>query len=548
MNKSEDYLKSIKSRIGWQVGLQTATLFAIGGVNSSIREECGLIAEDVKKLSDNTIKGLNSVQDAVQSLETSLIYGIEELKWILGSIDDELKIIIGLIQFPKSTESNEKYLMGYELYKSEYYEEAIKQFENAVKLSPLNLNARVGLYLSKLKISENPDIESLIEIAKLTNSDFYLHKEVTQAVRDASFLFFTNFVSSQLCFLNEFSKWIELYSTVIPSIAQNDLSNKVRLIESLINTNEDYSSLLTDLFDEGYLGSVLFGLNYKETKGFAKFIETCFNLSKKRLNIKEIDTEKRKYNLPIIQSIENFFNYISSKEGIFVFGKLNNSIAEKNNITESLYMLNDNIPKYYELLKETERSLSNDVVSIADIQINTIYEESNEYLSDSFKNISDDYKKIITKYKTDETKRIKTEINKTILLAQKFEKGIPELEKYENDLCAVIQKHFSKISYDKKHSLGFKKGLEELLKVSHSFTKNENEVSDSDSIKDKLKDMLSSLDPLATWECSKCKRLFVLGPEEIEELKNEGSIEIECPTCNEMCTCEIDKKAEEEDE
>jgi tetratricopeptide (TPR) repeat protein len=145
MNKSEDYLKSIKSRMGWQVGLQTATLFAIGGLNSSIREECSIIAEDVKKLSDKTIKGLDNVQDAVQSLETSLIYGIEELKWILGSIDDKLKIIIGLIQFPKSTESNEKYLMGYELYKSEYYKEAIEQFENAVKLSPLNLNARVGL-------------------------------------------------------------------------------------------------------------------------------------------------------------------------------------------------------------------------------------------------------------------------------------------------------------------------------------------------------------------------------------------------------------------
>jgi DNA-directed RNA polymerase subunit RPC12/RpoP len=336
-----------------------------------------------------------------------------------------------------------------------------------------------------------------------------------------------------------------LYSTVITSVAKNDLTNKIRLIEALINSNEDYSSLLTDLFDEGYLGSVLFGLNYKETTEFAKFIETCFNLSKKRLNIKEFDTEKQKYNLPILQSIQNFFRYISSKEGIFVFGKLNTSIAEKNNLTESLYMLNDNIPKYHELLKGTEKSLSNDVVSIADIQIKTIYEESNEYLSDSFKMISDNYNKIITNYKTDETDRIKTEINKTILLSQKFEKGIPELEKHESDLCTVIQKHFSEISYDKKKSLGFKKGLEELLRVSHSsFPKNEKEVSDAESIKDSLK----SLDPLSEWECGKCKKSFFLDQEELEELKNESYIEVKCPNCNAICTCEIDKKVEEEDE
>jgi len=541
MNKSEDYLKSIKSRMGWQVGLQTATLFAIGGLNSSLKEECGIIAEEVKKLGDNTSKGFDNLQNAVQSLETSLIYGIEELKWILGSIDDKLKAIIGLIQFPKSTESNEKYLMGYELYKSEYYKEALEQFEYAINLSPLNLNARIGLYLSKCKISEKPDIESLIEIAKLTNSDFYLHKEVTQDIRSASIIFFTNFVGSQLCLANEYTKWVELYNNVIPSIAKNDLPNKIRLVEALINTNGGYLSLLTELFDEGYLSAVLFGLNYKETTEFARFIETCFDLSRERLNIKNIDANKCQHNLPILKSIENFFSYLLSKEGIFAFGKLNASIAQKNNLIESIYLLNDNIPKQYDLLKETERNLDNDIVSIEGIQIGAIEKEDNEFLSDSYKMISDTYQEIVVKYKTNEISRIQIEKNKTILFLQKFEKKVPELEKYQSDLCAVIQKYFSVASYKKNNSMDFINSLGELLKFSSPrLPKNEKE----DSNVDDIIDALSSLDPLSIWKCNECEKIFILEQEQLEDLKSEGTIDVECPNCNEMNTCEIEEKDE----
>lgn len=463
MNKSEDYLKSIKSRMGWQVGLQVATLFAIGGLNSSIKEECGIIAEEIKTLSENTAKGLDNVKDAVQSLEASLIFGIEELKWILGSIDDKLQAIIGLIQFPKSTESNEKYLIGYELFKTECYTDAIKQFDEAIKLSPLNLNARIGLYLSKLKTTEKPSIDALVEIAKLTNADFHINNEVPQDVKDASIIFFTNFVSAQLCYSNEFAKWIELYNTVIPSVAKNNLTNKIRLIEALINTNNDYTLLLNELFNEGSLGFVIFGLNYKNTKAFTSFVENCFKLSKELLFNKESRNER--YNFPILLSIQNFFDFISTKEGTFALGKANASRNIKIKLIETIDLLFDSIPKNYAIVKETAESLKKDSISVENIIVKNVSEESDMFLSDSFRMISDSYHKVINEYKTKELHEIENKKNNLNKQLDKLENGIPELDHIDHELCVVICTHFEKFSKENKKKIDFAKVLEKLLKV-----------------------------------------------------------------------------------
>ncbi len=534
MSKSEDYLKTIKKRMGWQVGLQTATLFAIGGINTAIKEECGIISSEIMSLSEKTSKGLDNVKDAVQSLEASLIYGIEEIKWLLGSIDDKLKLIIGLIQFPSSTESNEKYLIGYELFKAEYYNEAIEQFDIAIKLSPLNLNARVGLYLSKLKTNNIADLELLFEIAKLTNSDFYIHKEVTQNVRDASIKFFTNFIGSQLCNLLEYRKWIELYYNTIPEIAKRDLTNKIRLIEALIYAGEDYTSLLTDLFDEGLLNAVLFGINYKETKEFEQFISYCFNLSKERLKIKNIEDLKFKYELPVMKSLKNFNQYVTSKEGIFAFGKAKRSIANKNNLIESIYLLIDNIPQYYELLKENEKNFNSDISSIKNININIESEESDEFLLDSFKMILDQYLKIIEAYKESENKKIIIEKEKTINQLIKFEKKLPVLPDQENEFCSIINKYFSDNSNAKNQKIDFEKCLEELLNLESTIETGKNE-SENDN-ENELEYEFENIEAV----CQFCEEKFDLDYEEIKLLVHEKTVKARCPHCEEINVYEYD--------
>ncbi len=70
---STQHLKSIKSRMGWQVGLQAATLLAVGGVSSSVRDQTEVIRDSLTTLQDETIEGFNSVTYAINSLEATLL-------------------------------------------------------------------------------------------------------------------------------------------------------------------------------------------------------------------------------------------------------------------------------------------------------------------------------------------------------------------------------------------------------------------------------------------------------------------------------------------
>ena len=128
-SSSEKNLKSIKSRMGWQVALQAGTLLSIGSLNSTVKKQTDLITSELTQIQDINIDGFASIEDALNSLESSLIAGFEDLKWFLGSIDDKLAKLIGLVEFPKSTESTEQYLFGLELFKQEYYKKSINTIE-----------------------------------------------------------------------------------------------------------------------------------------------------------------------------------------------------------------------------------------------------------------------------------------------------------------------------------------------------------------------------------------------------------------------------------
>ena len=95
--------------MGWQLALQGTTVLAIGGLNKTIKDECESIADELTNLQDINVEGFANVEDAIRSLESSLINGIEELKWQLCSIDNKLgkigkvdEIKEGTFSIPKS--------------------------------------------------------------------------------------------------------------------------------------------------------------------------------------------------------------------------------------------------------------------------------------------------------------------------------------------------------------------------------------------------------------------------------------------------------------
>ena len=74
-------LASIKSRMGWQVGLQAGTLLAIGNLNSSVQNQTEIISSELQDIKSVNIEGFQDIETALNSLESSLISGFEDLKW-----------------------------------------------------------------------------------------------------------------------------------------------------------------------------------------------------------------------------------------------------------------------------------------------------------------------------------------------------------------------------------------------------------------------------------------------------------------------------------
>ena len=181
-------LASIKSRMGWQVGLQAGTLLAIGNLNSSVQNQTEIISSELQNIQNINIDGFQNIETALNSLESSLISGFEDLKWFLGSIDDKLARIIGLVEFPKSTASTEQYIFGMELFKQEYYEKSIVSFTAAIEKNPLNLNAKVGLYLALKEKDKKEDLQILQEIIHLTDSNFTLNLDVSDQAKNNSII------------------------------------------------------------------------------------------------------------------------------------------------------------------------------------------------------------------------------------------------------------------------------------------------------------------------------------------------------------------------
>jgi len=52
---------------------------------------------------------------------------------------------------------------------------------------------------------------------------------------------------------------------------------------------------------------------------------------------------------------------------------------------------------------------------------------------------------------------------------------------------------------------------------------------------------MRDLDEDDDWECEHCGKAFELD-EEQEEIEEEGSIEVECPYCHKMTTCEYEEE------
>tara|TARA_B100000780_G_scaffold252016_1_gene198921 strand:- start:743 stop:2314 length:1572 start_codon:yes stop_codon:yes gene_type:complete len=455
-------LASIKSRMGWQVGLQAGTLLAIGNLNSSVQNQTEIISSELQDIKSVNIEGFQDVETALNSLESSLISGFEDLKWFLGSIDDKLARIIGLVEFPKSTESSEQYLFGMELFKQKYFEKAIVSFNSAVEKNPLNLNAKVGLYLATKERDKKEDLQILEEIIHLTDSNFTLNLDVSDQAKNNSIIFFSNFVFNELSRLEKYDTILDYFENHLVTIAKQELNIRIRYLASKINKNIDYDLDLRAIIEDGDLMSLLCFIEYKKDENFINFLLKCSRI---------LDESFSKYNALIFSNTDEIavkrtasliVDALKDEKQLMQLASVKRTLAFKHSILNNFFEKAQESTNLYEVEK---LKLGTSKFSINKLKKNKeiVFEkEENKFLAKSNQIIQKEINKTINKFKKESLNTLTESVKTQKALMANLTDNYPALEdeeQYSYNSIVIIMKSLgqwnsSEISTPKSFSLG----------------------------------------------------------------------------------------------
>jgi len=437
--------------MGWQVGLQAATLLAVGGVSGSVRDQTEVIRDSLETLQNETIEGFSSVNDAINSLEASLISGIEDIKWYLGSIDDKLGKLIGLIEYPQATESTEQFKIGMELYKQEFYIKALKYFESSVDKNPLNLNAKTGLYLTRKQLKKIKDYEILIEIIKLTGGNFLYHTKATTEIKENSTNYFINFCFGELLEAKEYKIIINNYENEISGFSKEYLAIKLKYINALVLAGKTYDQYLEDVLTEGQLEKLMVFFKYEEKNKFVvDFLEKVVNFIKRRLPSSDQIAENDE--VTVVQKKAKYFKNLLNKDvkTLMQLGFFETSLSEKIKALKTFYDAAKSAPEQLKIAKNLKKTNKENLKIIETINDPSFFNEPNEFCLDAQKEIISETNQNIKKYK----QKVKSSLNKEVKLLNKtigeFDSGYPKLEKDSQESCQIIRTFISNIDELKK--------------------------------------------------------------------------------------------------
>tara|TARA_Y100000768_G_scaffold387864_1_gene380660 strand:- start:1373 stop:2782 length:1410 start_codon:yes stop_codon:yes gene_type:complete len=449
---SDKDLKSIKSRMGWQVGLQAATLASVGALNSSIKEQTNILGQKLEILQNETINGFESVAQAINSLEGTLLNGIEEIKWFLGSIDDKLGKIIGLIQYSKATESSEQFVIGMQLYKQDFFKEALKCFESSIEKNPLNLNAKTGLYLAKKQLKRKKEASSLSEIVKLTGSDYLFHMEATNEIRENTTNFFINFSFAELLEIGAYKDIKKLYEEEIESFSKEELPIKLKYINALVLSGADYSQYLDDILTEGHLEKLMLFFKYeKNNKHVIKFIKEATSMIKRRLPDEEAYCIREKPATQIEIKARYFKKMLyGDTKTLLEIGFYETSLSAKIKGIKTFFEAAVSAPLKMQNLKELSDTNKKNLNIIEEIKTPNFFNTTDLFAKDALAEIIEETKKQIKKYKAATEKKLKRELSFLNNNFASFSSKYPKLEQDSQDKYDIIIVFLNNIDESKK--------------------------------------------------------------------------------------------------
>jgi tetratricopeptide (TPR) repeat protein len=174
-------LESIKSRQGWMIAAQVATIAAIAHQTHQTKDALRLVNDTLISIEGTIQDGFDSIESSIERLESNLIENLNEIKWYLFNVDQKLDQLINLVKFSGATKSAEYNKQGFILYKIGSYNDAINQLNKSLQENPLNIEAYINLgfvFLREEKLEDS--IFSFEKASKLVKEDFSYFEEVSQ--------------------------------------------------------------------------------------------------------------------------------------------------------------------------------------------------------------------------------------------------------------------------------------------------------------------------------------------------------------------------------
>ena len=438
--------------MGWQVGLQAATLLAVGGVNGQIKEQTTVLAENLDALKNETIEGFSSVSEAINSLEASLISGIEDIKWFLGSIDNKLGKLVGLIEFSRATESTEQFKIGMELYKQEFYDKAKKCFEQSLEKNPLNLNAKAGLFLTLKELKKKKEPKILLDLVKLTSGDFLYHTKASQETKEIKTNYFINFCFAELLENKSYKEIINLYDNEISSFSKEYLPIKLKYVNALVLSGEEYSYYLDQIFTEGQLEKLMVFFKYEEkNKHLVGFIEEVTNFIRRRLPspgsymISETPSTA-------VESKAKFFKekVFNDTKMLLKLGFYETSLSAKVKSLKTFFEAAQSAPTLKKNLENLLETNTKNLEIIKSIDKPSFFKTEDPYLKEALKQIVSLTNNHIKKYKEKTIKDLENQSTVLRRALKDYLSGYPRLDQDTQEACEIIRTFISNIDEKKQ--------------------------------------------------------------------------------------------------
>jgi tetratricopeptide (TPR) repeat protein len=262
-------LESIKSRQGWMIAAQVATVAAIANQTKQTTDAIRLVNDTLISIDDTIQNGFDSLESSIERLESNLIENLNEIKWYLFNVDQKLDQLINLIKFSGATKSAEYNKQGFILYKIETYEDAIEQFNRSLKENPLNIEAYINLGFVYLRIEDlEKSIHNFEKALKLIKEDFSYFEEISAERIDSTEIFILDNLTTLYGLKKSYDQSTEALNKILkkPIDKKTEVLSKYKLAKylCLVGNTEEALSIIQELINNQYFEPVALAVSCPE--------------------------------------------------------------------------------------------------------------------------------------------------------------------------------------------------------------------------------------------------------------------------------------------